>query len=526
MRDERPGSAISTGPGFVRPGRRLVARERWFLARKRDWGRMSGLRRILWQKLDAELVAARGVDWTQKQIILYGAGGLGLSFMRTYPHLCIDSFIDSDASKHGTRFHALRVDAPESLARTDPDERIVFITSSWHQEIRAKLESLGLTLNRDFFFGNQQAQGRIFFYLPSMLDFESAFGWLDDHGVDSVILRWFENLPEETPADIDLLIRTEQIEALFENPYLTSQPGGVPLEVYWSRPLGQEDELLYYPTWLAGELLSSRRRLPSGAYAPSDDRYLESLAYHVVFHKAERSGLLVSGPAGSPDPSNKYAAKLDELSKRLGIPLELTLEGLWRHLERVDWLPPVDLARRYAEALESPWLKSRVGPDPESDESLLVFVLRQWLCDRPPVEAQVLTELERLGLERVDLVRLDSTERERAITRIRGGNWVETEQSREGGGPAAFAVFFDPAVEAPTDQDRLLRPFCANRKLCEKTDLKQRICKDYNAGRLVNLLHAADDEREAFEYLECLKAERMAPLLRRIEAVRRAARSV
>jgi len=486
---------------------------------------MNAIRRILWQRLDADMRAALGPDWTKRRIAIYGAGGLGLSFLQTFPQLPVAYAIDSDPKRRGERFHGLPVETPDAVKREDPERFVVFITSSWHAEIRRTLESLGLAWRRQIFHGSQQAHGRIFFHLHDLADFGRAFAWLEARGVEPVVLRWFETLPDERPADIDLLVRTDALEALFENPFLSSEPGGIPLEVYWDRPLGQEDELLYYPSWLAGQILASRRKLSSGAFAPADPTYLHSLAYHAVFHKAERAGLPVAdGDRGAAvPPANKYRAKLAELAARTGIRLEPTLEGLWSHLEAVGWLPPVDLARRYASALKSPWLTGKVGPRPAAREDALVFVFREWLVRRPEVERRVVAELEAQGLVRVELARLDPAEAARARERIRGGNWVETRESREGGGPAALAVFFDPAPEPPGERDRLLRPFCQNRKLGAKTELKQRIARACNGGSVVNFLHAADDEREAFEYLDCLAPDRAARAREAIERVRRIA---
>ena len=479
---------------------------------------MNAIRRILWQRLDADMKAALGPDWAKRKIVLYGAGGLGLSFMQSFPQLSLAYAVDSDPKRRGERFHGLPVETPDALKDENPERLIVFITSAWHQEILRTLESLGLVLGRQIFYGSQQAHGRIFFHLPELSELEPAFAWLDRRGAETVVLRWFETLPDVRPADIDLLVRTEDLALLFENPHLSSTPGGVPIEVYWDRPLGQEDELLYYPSWLADQILASRRKQASGVWAPGEEAYLRSLAHHVVFHKAERSGL----PVNADDPlvalPNKYLEKLHELALRRGVDLELTLDGLWRHLAEVDWLPPVDLARRHALSLKSPWLTQKVGPTPGAGEDVLLFVLRRWLVERPEVEARVLAELEALGLERIEVVRLTDAESLRARERIRGGNWVESRESREGGGPAAFALFFDPRREPPSEADRLLRPFCTTPKLGAKTALKQRIAERSNGGRLVNFLHAADDEREALESLECLAPDRLARVLDAIAA--------
>lgn len=484
---------------------------------------MSAIRRILWQRLDRTMRDALGPDWAERPVVLYGAGGLGRSFLQTYPQLRVVGALDSDAARHGQEWEGMTIESPEAWRARADDRAIVFITSSWHAEIATRLESLGLAAHRDFFYGHQQAHGRLFFHLPDMADFGAAFEHLEGAGVEYAILRWFEDLPHETPGDIDLLVRTEHLPALFENPFLSSEPGGVPVEVYWSDPLGQEDELLYYPVELADRLLAGRVRAECGAHAPAPAEYLRSLAYHAVFHKAERSGLPTSGD-GATGGANKYRDRIAQLAAAEGLPAPSSLDALWDFLEREGWRPPIDLARRYAITLDSPWLRERVGPLPDAREDVLVYVLRDWIVDRPTLLEEVVRQIEATGLRCIAREVLTAPERRRARRQIRGGNWVESPASREGGDPAAFYVFHDPAPEPPSSADRRLRPFCANRRLAEKTPLKSRIARDHNAGHLVNFLHAADDEREAFEYLACLSPERFAGVRAAIDARGRSAR--
>ena len=485
---------------------------------------MNTIRRILWQRLDADVTTALGPGWTKKKIVLYGAGGLGLSFMQTFPQLPIAYVVDSDPRRRGERFHGIPVETPDALKAEDPDRLVVFITSAWHQEIRRTLESLGLEHRRQIFYGGQQAHGRIFFHLRDLADFGKAFAWLEERGVEHVVLRWFETLPAERPVDVDLLLRTSQLEQLFESPFLSSSPGGVPIEVYWDRPLGQEDELLYYPSWLADQILRSRQRLPSGAWAPSG-RDLSPLARlsRRFSHKAERSKLPIDEGAPIVAEPNKYLEKLDELSRRSGTALESTLDGLWSFLEREDWLPPIDLARRYATTLRSPWLTGRWARSRARRRTCSSSSSATGWSAIPRSSSASSRRSRRRGSFGSDRGARSGVQCVRAHERIRGGNWVETEASRKGGGPAAFGIFFDPAPERPGERDRLLRPFCRNRKLGFKSELKQQIARDCNGGRVVNFLHAADDEREAFEYLSCLEPARHAAARTAIDRIRRIA---
>ena len=455
--------------------------------------------------------------------MIYGAGGLGLSFMQSFPQLSLAYAVDSDPQRKGERFHRLLpVDVPDALKAEDPDRLIVFITSSWHQEIRKALESLGLVMNRQIFFGSQQAHGRIFFHLPELSDFEKAFAWLDERGAESVILRWFESLPAERPADIDLLVRTEHLELLFENPHLSSTPGGVPLEVYWDRPLGQEDELLYYPSWLADEdprLAMQARfwRLGPRASVPISDRSpITSSSTRGRAGEAPRRG---PGKSTSTHFRKNTAVKLPASSRsgRVSTSRAVRSRASWNFLENPRaGFRPVDLSRADTRRRwqRVPGCSGRkVGPTPGAREDVLVFVLRRWLSvDRPEVEARVLAALAALGLRADRRWFIPGSIADgggaRAGSYSRGELGRDPREPRGGRRPAAFAVFRDPTPERPSRRDRLLRPFCMNRKLGAKTELKQQIARSWNGGQVVNFLHAADDEREALEYLDCLSPER------------------
>ncbi len=47
---------------------------------------MSEIARVLWHRLDRDMREKVGPGWSKRPIHLYGAGGLGKSFMQTFPN--------------------------------------------------------------------------------------------------------------------------------------------------------------------------------------------------------------------------------------------------------------------------------------------------------------------------------------------------------------------------------------------------------------------------------------------------------
>lgn len=85
-----------------------------------------------------------------KNVVLFGAGALGIAFLERLTQLGIEvtAFCDNSPQKWNTKFYNIRVIAPEDLLKL-PDT-IVFITSMYHAEISDQLLKLGMIENKQF----------------------------------------------------------------------------------------------------------------------------------------------------------------------------------------------------------------------------------------------------------------------------------------------------------------------------------------------------------------------------------------
>lgn len=394
------------------------------------------------ERLNQILTAGAGVDWTDKKLIIFGSGSVGKQFLQLYPQLEISYVLDSSPDKWGHYWNGLLIKAPEALENESRNDIVIFVTSSFYSEIKNTLEGLGFVEDQTFYRADHQSHSRIQLYASNQDDLFSAFNWLNSAGVNYVVLRWFTELVD-TPdciEDVDILVKSGDLAQLLDCPMLNTNPPGIAIEAYWSTPFGLDDELIYYPPWLAEEILVNKVKF-SRVSVPRDKEYLNSLIYHVIFHKAEKSGIPLHNGMNQLDPFNKYHSKIIELAGD-NLLLEINLDSLWAYLDSVGWLPPLDLARRYAVNINSPYLKNKCGSNYYGEGEVSVVVLREACFKDNGIMTSILRNMQDWGLELVQLMTLDESQKMLFSERTRGGNWAESAGSVLAGLPHTLAVFF------------------------------------------------------------------------------------
>ncbi|MCV2491117.1 hypothetical protein OF117_17345 [Geodermatophilus sp. YIM 151500] len=343
-------------------------------------------------------------------------------------------------------------------------------------------------------------------YLRPGLTLDDLFGELDRLGVRYAVLRWFDGLPSVEPGeDIDLLVADEDVPRL--RPFLASYYvplGTQKFDVYTVSGLPGTDFLTvpYFTPALASRVLE-RAVLLRGRYrVPSDEDHFDSLAYHAVYHKGERSGLPADAAAEPPAAAGEhdYAAVLAALAERLSLPVSLTLDGLDTYLADKGLRPPLDTLDKLGAG--NAWLRERIeklwGPSDAGMPGLAVFVLRErarHLLDRLQVE------LLREGFQPLETIELTGEVAERVATEVRGGNWGQGPWPVAGGGPAAYVVAYDltrsVAEAAGPDGPRVTDA---------KLAIRERLLGTLGPGeQRYNPLHSSDDPRQALDYLAPLE---------------------
>jgi len=324
---------------------------------------------------------------------------------------------------------------------------------------------------------------------------------LEERGVRYAVLRWFENLPEMEPGeDLDLLVADEDL-AVVEG-LLDEEPGTIPVDLYSESGQTGTDYhgMAYYPPALARQLLDRAVVHRSGCRVPAPTDHLRSLAYHAVYHKGPRSGLASrSSSWREPDPEHDYTAILEELAGRLGVPLELTLEGVDEHLAAVGWQPPPDTLRRLAPT--NPWIRPPDLAAAEVPEPSVFLVRERTLSVL--TTADVDRVLRTLGFEILLRRELDDDARRRCTEAMRGGNWSRGPFPRSGGRPAVVVVALHHGPRRPGPALRRQYPWLSNVDIyLAKNRIRDLVAARVPEGERFNPVHSSDNEPEAWEYVD------------------------
>jgi hypothetical protein len=365
-------------------------------------------------------------------------------------------------------------------------------------------------------------------YLSPFVSTERFFDELSRFRIRYAVLRWFETLPEiEAGEDIDLLVADEQVEIVLD--LLDSEPGVVPVDVYSASGMAGTDyrSMAYYLPPLARQILAEAVLHKGRFRVPNLEHHFLSLAYHVVYHKAEASGLRRNATdvtaVGGGD--HDYARVLSQLAAELDISPEITLEGLDAFLAARGWRPPLDTLDRLAE--KSGWLRSRLIAWREEamiqlkdtpalrHDGFTVFFLREKALEHG-LEQVALKALESDFIILRTAV-LDAAARQRVRTMVRGANWNKGPWPASGGGPAMLIVAVDPDPINPSAALKATYPTLTNARVQNKGQLRDRLNERLTAEQRCNMIHSSDSGPEAAYYLSVAAPELLGDISRQVE---------
>ncbi|WP_379317484.1 hypothetical protein [Paenibacillus puldeungensis] len=358
-------------------------------------------------------------------------------------------------------------------------------------------------------------------YVKAKLSIDQLFQRMNEDNIRYVILRWFEQLPDiQNGEDIDLLVHDEDINKLH---YFTKEKVGdaVPCDVYSASGLEGSDyaKLPYYPVRIAETILQNRVLWKGKYYVPCQMDLFLSMAYHVVYHKGERSGIPVIGNNKLPTKplEHNYHQVLKDLAHINDVQVEISLSSLHRYLVDRQWSPGIDTIRKLG--LRNKWLKALYPPktiDQIRDGELIVYFVREWAYSRGLTDLIVNT-LEKMGLNILLTHRLNETARYRASKKIRGGNWGKGPWKVCGGGPEVLIAAYDLEPIAVPESKRNEYPFVANGHFFLKEKIRKELMRDIPRESKTNPLHSSDDEQEAWEYIKIACPEMVSHVKKRIQ---------
>lgn len=349
-------------------------------------------------------------------------------------------------------------------------------------------------------------------YLSPEISLDSFFTALNMHGLQYVILRWYDQLPfTDISEDIDLLVSDEDIETV---QYIINEKVGIlPFDLYSISGMPGSDfkNIAYYPPYLGERILNGRTFWNGKFFIPNKQDYFLSLMYHAVYHKGEKSGIPIDQDEQGKNEmaDHEYLVILQKLALENNVELkELNLMYFHNFLKQQGWAPATDTIRKLS-GTSGKWLESTIQPNAEDFEKngeLMVFVVREWATERRMMDYMI-DWFEKAGLNTVKAVELNDEQKRKAAQNLRGGNWGKGPWPVSGGDPAALLVMYDYHPRALKEKMKKRYPHVSNELYLLKEKLREEINASLSKSEKVNPIHSADDEIEALDYISAVVPE-------------------
>ena len=346
-------------------------------------------------------------------------------------------------------------------------------------------------------------------YLSPLVGLENFFQELNTKNISYCILRWFDNLPDiEENEDVDILVDDKDLNKVYS--IIERKPGIIPFDIYSKTGISGSDfnHLPYYVYSLAESALKNTRLYKSAYKVPTMENYFYLLAYHVVFHKGEESGL--PSKQYKVTPANKsdhdYLYHLKAILTEANIDFnDFTLEGLHSYLEIKGYAPPLDT--QYKLSLHNHYLKAYLDDVHHQSEllnkfeGLVCFVIREKI-----IEAGLLEDVEKFiqkeGFAVIRIIRIDESLKNVFTKQVRGGNWNQGPWPSNAGEPSVIVVAFDVLPVKPDSHDHKQHPGLTNKRILNKNRIRKSLNKLLpKKSDWCNGIHSSDNEIQAVEYL-------------------------
>jgi hypothetical protein len=355
-------------------------------------------------------------------------------------------------------------------------------------------------------------------YLHPSLTIADFFSAMNERAIQYAVLDWFDERQEPAENDLRILIADNDLNKcndLFS--WRTSAPActfytvtGVGSARYRKIPI--------LPPHIASQVLETRQLGTNGYYVPSGHSLAVSFVYHLVFHATSR--------AFSQDLKQlhgKYAHALTRCFSDAGVPApEMSFSGLHDFLKRYNAVPALDVRRKLA--IHDPLLMAMLpSAIPLDNGEVMAFILREWVIKHEYMKL-VVDLLRKQQLEIIFADQFTAQQKDRAKNLTRGGRWNRSNHNKDGTDPAAIIVCFDPYPTSPTPEQRQKHPFITNARLNIKRDIRHHIRRRYSPfWSQPSIIHSADDELEAWEYISAILPEHVSLIEHRVLAIRNAA---
>ncbi len=325
-----------------------------------------------------------------------------------------------------------------------------------------------------------------------------------------VVLRW----PEEalriiegerySGVDIDILVDVDSWETIFDvvsDLLVSNSEDAVKFDVYSVKPVKGflYKGLPYFPERLSSKLLEQAESESFGFSAPVGEVYIQSLVYHLLYQKAEASGIpLQQGEMEALPAKRDYSSLLSSEAYRNGVvlPAALTIESLYNWLCQASSEAPYDLVNRY-ELGGSKYLKNIVEWEERkfnrflSDRYIYVFMLRDSI-ENSSAEARAIALIEE-DFTLLHEVAINGFDRMHFASKVRGGNWYDRKLKRNCV-PYKVLVVEDrsPVI---THENIAGQPLVDNEHYIKKIEIRDVVQEEFSIAS--NFIHGTDNRKEA-----------------------------
>lgn len=353
--------------------------------------------------------------------------------------------------------------------------------------------------------------------LPKSVGVETFLAWLKNNKINYVIPRFYEQLPElhRDGGDLDLLVADEHADQVINK--IRSFSDQVTSRFMESVPIGMHSVSLsagipYFPPQLSLEVLDRAIDGPVGSRIPTPLDDLHMFIYHALYHSKGYSVGIPSIYGGKPEnpPENDYFGLIQHKSEVLGISVGQTMEDLDHYMRQVGWQPKRDTLAKIGE--RNAWVRDHFFGDTQpSFTGLTLFILKERAVAQN-LTKKVADIMMRSGVKIVDVIQLSSSQKERAVREIRGGNWTGPGRSTNGLFPESFIIGIDPnCIGLKSSHAYEYERFWSKIH-------KEKVRAAFDVGGEASIVHAADNTVEALEYLDvCLEETDKQKLFQKID---------
>jgi len=320
--------------------------------------------------------------------------------------------------------------------------------------------------------------------------------------LDAVVLRGVEAAEAGSPVpELDVLAEgaaADQIEAGF-----AGEPATVPIDLYSDDGSGGRTFKLVslFPPAMAAEMIRTAIVRPSGIKVPSDDWRFVSCAFELLFHKSDRVARGTERLDDRTFATSDDVRELRRLAKLAGAPAPTTFSDIETLLRARGVFPEIDSIGFFS--ADNAFLSTRYRSHAQSlAPGLAVFLVRDFGLGDQFVR-EVHDNLRRRGFSILYEKSVDPTRDRDAVSRMRGGNWLDPMSKSGKAPPIHVFVCFDREPQTPPARERKRYPRLDNARTLLKADLRGAAAA--NAGvRYLNAVHTTDNSAEAEGYIVAL----------------------